>query len=51
MAPMTGSSGCGWRRRWTPAPQDDRVQAAAYNAYVKSTDPVERGNALFLIAP
>src|SRR5438067_3990577 len=30
--------------------QDDHVQASAYNAYVKSTDPVERGNALFLIA-
>jgi len=29
--------------------QNDRVQAAAYNAYVKSTDPLERGNALFLI--
>ena len=28
----------------------DRVQLSAYNAYVKSTDPVERGNALFLIA-
>ncbi|HEX3954073.1 MAG TPA: MG2 domain-containing protein [Stellaceae bacterium] len=29
---------------------DDHIQASAYNAYVKSTDPVERGNALFLIA-
>src|SRR5205085_5935375 len=29
--------------------QDDHVQAAAYNAYRKSTDPVERGVALFLI--
>ena len=45
---MTGSSGCGWRRRW-PAASDDHVQASAYNAYLKSTDPVERGNALFLI--
>jgi uncharacterized protein YfaS (alpha-2-macroglobulin family) len=27
-----------------------KVQASAYNAYVKSSDPVERGNALFLIA-
>src|SRR6266851_687654 len=29
--------------------QNDRVQAAAYNAYRKSTDPVEHGIALFLI--
>jgi uncharacterized protein YfaS (alpha-2-macroglobulin family) len=29
--------------------ENDHVQASAYNAYVKSTDPVERGNALFLI--
>jgi uncharacterized protein YfaS (alpha-2-macroglobulin family) len=28
----------------------ENVQAAAYNAYTKSADPVERGNALFLIA-
>src|SRR5205807_6635602 len=28
---------------------NDRVQAAAYNAYRKSADPVERGVALFLI--
>ncbi len=28
---------------------DDHVQASAYNAYFKSTEPVERGNALFLI--
>lgn len=28
---------------------DDHVQAAAYNAFIKSTDPVERGTALFLI--
>ena len=28
---------------------DDHVLASAYNAYVKSTDVVERGNALFLI--
>ena len=25
------------------------MPASAYNAYLKSTDPVERGNALFLI--
>src|SRR5439155_8947630 len=31
------------------AAQNDRVQAAAYSAYRKSTDPVERGIALFLI--
>src|SRR5205085_371899 len=31
------------------AAQDDRVLAGAYNAYVKSSDPVERGTALFLI--
>ncbi len=30
--------------------QNEPVRAAAYNAYVKSADPVERGNALFLIA-
>src|SRR5712691_2175826 len=30
--------------------ENNHVQASAYNAYVKSTDPVERGNALFLIA-
>lgn len=29
--------------------KNDQVQTAAYNAYAKSTDPVERGNALFLI--
>src|ERR1700693_3637426 len=29
--------------------ENDHVQASAYNAYVKSADPVERGNALFLI--
>src|SRR5213079_1790670 len=29
---------------------DDHVAAAAYNAYLKATDPVERGNALFIIA-
>jgi len=29
--------------------ENDHVQASAYNAYVKSTDPVERGTALFLI--
>src|SRR4051794_2566362 len=28
---------------------DEHVPASAYNAYLKSTDPVERGNALFLI--
>jgi uncharacterized protein YfaS (alpha-2-macroglobulin family) len=28
---------------------DDHAMASAYNAYVKSTDPVERGAALFLI--
>src|SRR3954469_1378091 len=28
---------------------DDHVQAAAYYAFTKSTDPVERGTALFLI--
>lgn len=28
----------------------ENVQAAAYNAYAKSSDPVERGTALFLIA-
>jgi uncharacterized protein YfaS (alpha-2-macroglobulin family) len=28
---------------------DDQVLAAAYNAYLKSTDPVARGTALFLI--
>ncbi|MGE5271093.1 MAG: MG2 domain-containing protein [Thiohalocapsa sp.] len=30
--------------------QNDHVRVAAYNAYRKSTDPVERGVALFLIA-
>src|SRR5258708_22347472 len=64
MVPMTASSGCGWRRRWPAAgglvwvglgqgragAQNDRARAAAYNAYRKSTDPVERGIALFLIA-
>ncbi len=29
--------------------QNDKVQAAAYNAYRKSADPVERGVSLFLI--
>src|ERR1700681_764674 len=29
------------------AVQDDHAMASAYNAYVKSTDPVERGAALF----
>ncbi len=29
--------------------EDDHIQPAAYNAYTKSSDPVERGNALFLI--
>ena len=29
---------------------DDHAMPAAYNAYIKSTDPVERGNALFIIA-
>ncbi len=29
--------------------QDDHLQASAYNAYVKSSDPVDRGTALFLI--
>src|SRR5947207_3966405 len=28
---------------------DDHTMAAAYNAYVKSVDPVERANALFII--
>src|SRR5437763_7354434 len=28
---------------------DEHLPASAYNAYLKSTDPVERGNALFLI--
>src|SRR5712692_1721312 len=28
---------------------NDHLQASAYNAYVKSSDPIERGNALFLI--
>ena len=31
------------------ATNDDHMPASAYNAYLKSTDPVERGNALFLI--
>ncbi|HVB15880.1 MAG TPA: MG2 domain-containing protein, partial [Stellaceae bacterium] len=29
--------------------KNEHVQAAAYNAYIKSSDPAERGNALFLI--
>ena len=29
--------------------QDDHLQASAYNAYVRSSDPVDRGTALFLI--
>src|SRR5436190_2851160 len=32
-----------------PATADDHMMAAAYNAYVKSVDPVERANALFII--
>jgi alpha-2-macroglobulin len=31
------------------AAQDDHAMASAYNAYLKSTDPVERGVALFVI--
>jgi alpha-2-macroglobulin len=31
------------------AASNDHAMAAAYNAYLKSTDPVERGNALFII--
>src|SRR6266481_3514571 len=31
------------------AAEDDHAMASAYNAYVKSTDPVERGAALFVI--
>src|SRR6266446_4966740 len=31
------------------AVQDDHAMASAYNAYLKSTDPVERGVALFVI--
>jgi tetratricopeptide (TPR) repeat protein len=31
------------------AAQDDHAMASAYNAYTKSTDPVERGVALFII--
>src|ERR1700730_2203571 len=31
------------------AGQDDHAMASAYNAYLKSTDPVERGAALFVI--
>src|SRR6201984_166874 len=31
------------------AAEDDHAMASAYNAYLKSTDPVERGVALFLI--
>src|SRR5215472_14943414 len=31
------------------AAEDDRATASAYNAYLKSTDPVERGVALFVI--
>src|ERR1700726_3198331 len=31
------------------AARDDHAMASAYNAYLKSTDPVERGAALFVI--
>jgi hypothetical protein len=31
------------------AAKDDHAMASAYNAYLKSTDPVERGSALFVI--
>ncbi|MBV9863513.1 MAG: alpha-2-macroglobulin family protein [Alphaproteobacteria bacterium] len=31
------------------AAEDDHASASAYNAYLKSTDPVERGTALFVI--
>src|ERR1700730_2119277 len=31
------------------AAEDDHAMASAYNAYLKSTDPVERGAALFVI--
>jgi alpha-2-macroglobulin len=31
------------------AAEDDHARASAYNAYLKSTDPVERGVALFVI--
>src|SRR5690242_9596575 len=31
------------------AAQDDHAMGSAYNAYLKSTDPVERGAALFVI--
>ena len=31
------------------AANDDHAMASAYNAYLKSTDPVERGSALFVI--
>jgi len=31
------------------AAEDDHAMAAAYNAYLKSQDPVERGVALFII--
>src|SRR5262245_13813303 len=31
------------------AAEDDHTMASAYNAYLKSTDPVERGVALFVI--
>jgi tetratricopeptide (TPR) repeat protein len=31
------------------AADDDHVQGSAYNAYLRSTEPVERGGALFLI--
>src|ERR1700739_2868477 len=31
------------------AAEDDHAMASAYNAYLKSTDPVERGVALFVI--
>ena len=45
---MTASFGCGWRRTW-PRSATSTCPAGAYNAYLKSTDPVERGTALFLI--
>src|SRR5258708_18587946 len=32
------------------AAEDDHAMASAYNTYLKSTDPVERGVALFVIA-
>src|SRR5215470_2068879 len=31
------------------AANDDHAMASAYNAYLKSTDPVERGSSLFVI--